>query len=507
MNVNWNRAHFYSVSPALLKPGRNVLDVRLVTSEIGKDGLSRVYIGSDTDLRPDFETRRFHQLTFPWIQNGINAFLIVFLSLYWVLRRERSELIFFALALACWSGRNLIYLQWHAAPLSDAALDLIQMQLFNGVFALLALFAVRYIEVRSRLVDTSALALLLLPLAMELMTPDSVRGTLRFFTYQFANVMGVGVCILLGRHAWKSHRLEHILLFTAASAMVLIGARDVMAVSNQLGFESLYLLQYGALPLFLAMGWALLKRLLDSVREAEGLNRSLEARVEEKHRELEQNYARINDIERQSAVADERARVMQDMHDGLGSQLMTTLALVENRVLSQQEVAESLRGCIDDMRLTIDSMQPEDNDLASLLGNLRYRLEPRLNAAGIDMEWKVGELSPLTNAGPHALLQVMRIVQEAITNVLKHAGANRVRIETWETVSEARLIISDNGTKGDRSQPSMPGGASLQHRRGRGISNMQNRARALGAYIEHAHHEEGHSVELVFNLSPEQKGD
>ncbi len=498
---NWNRTHYYPISPALLKAGRNVLDIRLVTSEIGKDGLSRVYVGADMDLRPTFEMRQFHQLTFPWIQNGINAFLIIFLSLYWVLRRERSELLYFALALACWSGRNLLHLQWHAVPMSDALLDLLQMQLFNGVFALLAMFAVRYINVRSRLVEVAAVILLVLPFLLEIVGPGSLTGWLRFGTYQFANVMGIMVCLLLGRHAWQSRRLEHILLFLAASAMVLIGARDVLAVANNFGFETLYWLQYAALPLFLAMGWALLKRLLDSVREVEQLNRSLEARVEEKHRELEDNYARINDIERQSAVADERARVMQDMHDGLGSQLMTTLALVENRVLTQKEVAESLRGCIDDMRLTIDSMQPEDNDLASLLGNLRYRLEPRLNAAGIDMEWKVGELSPLKQVGPHALLQVMRIVQEAITNVLKHSGANRVRIETWESPREARLIISDNGTKGDRSQPSLPGGASLQHRRGRGISNMQNRAQALGAYIEHVHHEEGHSVELVFNLA------
>jgi signal transduction histidine kinase len=248
------------------------------------------------------------------------------------------------------------------------------------------------------------------------------------------------------------------------------------------------------------MGWALLKRLLDSVQEAEGLNRSLEARVEEKHRELEQNYSRLNDIERQTAVAGERARMMQDMHDGLGSQLMTTLALVENRSLTQQEVAEALRGCIDDMRLTIDSLQPDDNDLASLLGNLRYRLEPRLKAAGIDLEWKVGELSPLAGAGPHALLQVLRIMQEAFTNVLKHSGATRVRVETRETRTEARLIVADNGTCGDRSQPSIRNGAAGP-RRGRGLSNMQSRAQTLGARIERDHHEEGHSVELVFDLT------
>lgn len=494
---NWNRTHFYTVSETLLRPGENIIDIRLVTSEVGKDGLSRVFFGADTDLRPSFELRHFHQQTFPWIQNGINAFLIVFLTLYWILRPERSEHLFFALALVCWSVRNLVYLQWHAPPISDAALDLLQMQLFNGVFALLALFSVRYIAARARWVDVAAVALLTLPLLLEWLLPDAVQGWVRFLTYQFANLMGVGVCVLLGLHAWRGRRTEHVLLFLAASAMVFIGARDVLAVQNKLGFEALYLLQYAALPLFLTMGWALLKRLLDSVREVELLNRSLEARVEDKHRELEQNYARLNAIERQAAVADERQRVMQDMHDGMGSQLMTTLALVENRELSQREVAEALRGCIDDMRLTIDSMQPEDNDLASLLGNLRYRLEPRLKAAGIDLEWKVGELSPLAAAGPHALLQVLRIMQEAFTNVLKHSGATRVRVETRESDAEARLIVSDNGTLADRSQPIVAEATGMQ-RRGRGLSNMQSRAHSLGARIERYQDDDGHSIELVF---------
>ncbi|MBL8516669.1 MAG: hypothetical protein JNM76_06840 [Betaproteobacteria bacterium] len=498
---NWNRAHFFAVSETVLKPGENVIDIRLVTSAVGKDGLSRVFFGADTDLRPEFDLRRFHQLTFPWIQNGINAFLIVFLTLYWILRPDRAEHLFFALALLCWSARNMLYLQWHAPPMDDATLDLLQMQLFNGVFALLALFSVRYIEARSRWVDAAAVALLTVPLLLEWLLPASAQGWVRFFTYQFANLMGVGVCVLLGLHAWRGRRPEHVLLFLAATAMVVIGARDVLAVQNKLGFEAIYLLQYAALPLFLTMGWALLKRLLDSVKEAELLNRSLEARVEEKHRELEHNYNRINDIERQSAVAGERARMMQDMHDGLGSQLMTTLALVENRSLNQQEVAEALRGCIDDMRLTIDSLQPDDNDLASLLGNLRYRLEPRLKAAGIDLEWKVGELSPLVGAGPHALLQVMRIVQEAFTNVLKHSGATRVRVETRETPAEARLIVADNGKRGDRSQPvSVAPDAATALRRGRGLSNMQARAQALGARIERGQHDEGHTVSLVFNL-------
>jgi signal transduction histidine kinase len=488
---NWNRTHYYPISPNTLRAGTNLIEIRLSTSEVGKDGLSTVHLGPDEALRPTYEARRFHQITFPWIQNGINLFLAVFVFMLWFLRRERTEYLFFALALVCWTARNLVYLQTHNLDISDMALDMLQAQLFNGVFAFLALFSVRFIGVRSRTTDIVAIALFVVPPVLALVLPASQLSALRLGAYAIANVMGLGVCVLLGRAAWQTRSAASILLFVAAVVMVLIGARDVSAVTNKFGFEALYYLQYAALPLFLAIGWGLLRRLLDSLREVETLNRSLEARVAEKHVELETNYARLHEIERAAAVAEERARVMRDMHDGMGSQLMTTLALVENKRLEQAEVVEALRGCIDDMRLTIDSLQPDDSDLVSLLGNLRYRLEPRLQAAGIELDWRVADLPPLDYAGPHALLQVLRIVQEAFTNVLKHSGANRVVVEAHLDAQGARLSISDNG----RGIGASGNGAS---RGGRGLANMQQRARGIGAELEIRSVPGNHCVELRF---------
>jgi signal transduction histidine kinase len=486
---NWNRAHYYPISPNTLRAGTNLIEIRLATSEVGKDGLSTVHLGPDEALRPTYEARRFHQITFPWIQNGINLFLAVFVFMLWFLRRERTEYLFFALALLCWTARNLVYLQSHSLDISDVALDMLQGQLFNGVFAFLALFSVRFIGVRSRITDAIATALFVVPPLLALVLPASHLGALRLGSYAVANLMGIGVCVLLGHAAWKTRSAASVLLFFAAVVMVLIGARDASAVTNKFGFEALYYLQYAALPLFFAIGWGLLRRLLDSLREVENLNRSLEARVAEKHVELETNYARLHEIERAAAVAEERARVMRDMHDGMGSQLMTTLALVENKRLEQREVVEALRGCIDDMRLTIDSLQPDDSDLVSLLGNLRYRLEPRLQAAGIELDWRVADLPPLDYAGPHALLQVLRIVQEAFTNVLKHSGATRVLVEARQEAQGATLAITDNG----RGMTERTGGNGR-----RGLTNMQLRARGIGAELEIRSAPGNHCVELRF---------
>ena len=59
-------------------------------------------------------------------------------------------------------------------------------------------------------------------------------------------------------------------------------------------------------------GWVILGRLVDTHRQTVALNRDLERRVDEKHRELEANYRRVARLERQHAVAEERERLMRE---------------------------------------------------------------------------------------------------------------------------------------------------------------------------------------------------
>ena len=104
------------------------------------------------------------------------------------------------------------------------------------------------------------------------------------------------------------------------------------------------------------------------------------------------------------ASAQERQRIMQDMHDGLGSQLLSSLMLVERGAMSNEQVAQILRESIDDMRLAIDALAAEDSDLLAALGNMRFRMEPRLKGAGMDLQWDVA-ISARSRLDPKAVLR------------------------------------------------------------------------------------------------------
>ena len=92
-------------------------------------------------------------------------------------------------------------------------------------------------------------------------------------------------------------------------------------------------------PLFFVMGWIVTRRFARSLTDAERLNAELERRVETKRAEIASNAEQVQALTRQQALADERRRIMSDMHDGIGGQLISTLSLVEHGDASKEDLS------------------------------------------------------------------------------------------------------------------------------------------------------------------------
>lgn len=101
--------------------------------------------------------------------------------------------------------------------------------------------------------------------------------------------------------------------------------------------------------------------------------------------------------------------------------------------------------------MAVDALQPVEDDLATVIATLRYRLQPRLTQAGIEIEWLVEELPKVFNLTPRFILEVQRILLEALTNVIGHANADKVTISARVFNREAdrpsyiRLRKENNG--------------------------------------------------------------
>jgi signal transduction histidine kinase len=282
----------------------------------------------------------------------------------------------------------------------------------------------------------------------------------------------------LARHAMTTPNfLIKSIVFAIAIALG-AAVHDFLVFVGVLPYGSPELLNIATPVLLIALGAALIDRFVRSLADVEKTNTELESRIHEREQLLKRNFDRLRESERVKASAQERQRIMQDMHDGLGSQLLSSLMLVERGALTNEQVAQILRESIDDMRLAIDALAAENSDLLSALGNMRFRMEPRLKAAGMELQWDARGLPEEVDIDPDSVLPVLRIVQEALTNAIKHSRARAVRVTLGVDHDGDSQWLSIRVTDNGRGLAANAAGS------GRGMLNMRNRAGKIGALLK-----------------------
>jgi signal transduction histidine kinase len=109
-----------------------------------------------------------------------------------------------------------------------------------------------------------------------------------------------------------------------------------------------------------------------------------------------------------------------------------------------------------------------------LLDSLRFRLAPRLQAAGVQLDWQVEcEVAPQPWMDAPRALHLLRVVQEALANAVRHAGATRVLLKVQAQGAGVAVAVIDDGRGIDAA-------AGLA---GHGLASMRRRAALLGATL------------------------
>ncbi|MEP7083310.1 MAG: sensor histidine kinase [Betaproteobacteria bacterium] len=479
---NWNRPLYFLIPPGLLKDGVNRIHVRVRGYPDLDGGLTAPVIAPDTELEDEYERALFWRIILAQTTSLLIVAVGIFMLMLWVRRRQDAAFGYFGFASLLWAFYTAdLYVR--DIPIPTFYWELAIRSAFHGFALLLALFAIQYVagsqggwrKVRLLLWATIAV----IP-ATFLMGEAGALFVLSNFWHAvtFTAVSVATLAALLT--AWRRRNWEALILIGIGFLTIAFALHDVLMKGGWIADDRVNLLMYAAPPLFLGIGWLLTDRFIRTLAEVETLNRELEARVAEKTVALEANFSRLAQAEKLHALAEERQRLMRDMHDGVGGQLITALAALEGGKTAPADVAQIVRECIDDLRLVIDSMEPVDDDLLTLLGSLRYRLEPRLKAAGIRLVWQVRELPPLPNLTPRNVLHILRVLQEALTNVLKHAQAQRITVTTeMDALAGAALItVADDGHGFETESVIAPG-----KRSGRGLGNMRRRSEAVGGNL------------------------
>jgi len=496
---NWNRPLLFEIPVSLLQPGVNTLAIRLKADPPGSGLLGKVYFGDRSLLEPVYQQRFFIRVNLVWgIVIGLTL-LFLFFGAVWLMRPQETMYGWFALIELVWVFQTLNFLLVDI-PFSAPLWDWLTRY---GCLCLLVSFSIifvnRYIGRPQPRVE-AGFALVYATVMLGLLIIDT--ETFYLLGRRIMSPFLLVGALYLSYRLWYAFRTdrkpEYGLVLLTALVTTVFSASDAL-MANQLwsrlhGFSK----QYGALLETMIFSWFLIRRFVNALNEAETLSRELEQRVQEKHRELEDNYRKLRDLERERALSEERERLMQDMHDGVGGQLVGALTMLDRDHLSVAQIRDHLRNSLTDLRMMIDSLDPEIQDLPTLLGTLRLRLRQQLEAAQVKLLWQVTDLPLINNFGPRKALHVIRIVQEAITNSLKHSGAQTIRVSTGESLNTAGqagiwLEVADDGAGLKKESLTVQDG-------GRGLANMRARTASLDAKLTVNSSDQGTLVRLWLPL-------
>lgn len=236
----------------------------------------------------------------------------------------------------------------------------------------------------------------------------------------------------------------------------------------------------------------------EALRESDvklrSLNEQLEVRVRDRTRELEAEVherrageVRIKNLLRQLVNAEEqqRRRVARELHDTFGQQLAAlhvNIEVLRSRVdgdPTMRENIERMRETFDRLNSSVDflawELRPPSLDMLGLDAALGSFVKEWSQQFGVEAVYEGIAVSGL-RLDAEAEINLYRIFQEALQNVHKHAGADRVNVVFERCDGQVVLIIEDNGIGYD-SDPHDNG-------RGMGLINIQERASLIGGIVE-----------------------
>ncbi len=481
---DYAKSPHYVPIPTQLLERENVFRVQLRADGGRRGGLATLLVGPAREVRPLYaEAFRFRLVAS--LAVTIFSLIVGALALVlWATQTDPAQLqtdrrdpvyLFAAVAEICWALR-VGDIAIESPPLPWPIWGVVVTTAFAGWFCCIALFCHRVAGwhlhrsmpwVRGVLATLFASAIVASTLTFLLKQPVYLTlwlgaANLLFVTYAAVYLWG----------AVRRPNMAHLLVAIAGTLNVLMGVRDWVTIRISGSYGDNTWIRYSSVLFGLALGYIVISRFRAASGQARDLTANLATRVADKEQELVQTYQRVEQLAREQERTAERTRILRDMHDGVGAHLSTAIRQLQSGKANSEDVLQTLRYTLDQLKLSIDAMHLLPGDIASLLANLRYRLEPRFAASDIELQWVVGKLEPLAHVDANAMRQLQFMVFEALSNVLQHSHATTLAIEADMAGSGVCLRIVDNGRGFDAALPPR-----------KGLLSMRERATAIGVVV------------------------
>ncbi|WP_349962576.1 ATP-binding protein [Rhizobium sp. ZPR3] len=478
----WNRPLYLTIPAETLHPGDNEIVISVTGVANSRAGLSESYFGPKDPLHQAYRLRWLFQvdllgvanltvivlaipLLFSWLRDpaaSANYGLFSAGSILFGLRNFHGFLDFLPMSIEYW---------W---PLVSASL--------GWSLGFIWVFLLRFSDCRwPRFEAALTMFTIAGSIVLFLIPTDHFMALSPWLWYVPELLIGLFCVGVFTYRAISKPTLHRIILLSGVLGQIGPAVHDVLWIGGVGSFSSMLWMAL-SFPVTLILTSVLLADDMARTRAAlSSVNKVLEARVAAARQDLEVLYESRRVTEREAIGTEERLRLMRDMHDGVGTRLSLLLSGLTQGEISTHEVEDAVRASLEELHLLLDARGPSTVTLIDALANLRYRLGPRLTAVGVETRWEIGPEAEDLVLSAEATLHVLRIIQECITNSVRHGQAKIVTLKIMcpnkvsrnSDLSSCVVLVIDDGIGIDNATAATKGG-------GRGLVNIKARADALG---------------------------
>ncbi len=192
---------------------------------------------------------------------------------------------------------------------------------------------------------------------------------------------------------------------------------------------------------------------------------------------------RLERLEREHAMENERRRIAQDLHDDLGASLTEIGLFAESSVAATPEetrremdfLAQRARSLVRSLDAVVWAVNPANDSLDELATYMGEFFQDLFASSAISARLDVASQIPRHPLAAEERSNLFLAAKEAMNNVLKHSGATEAWLRITLSGDEFQVVIEDNGRGFDVGNPGS--------RKGNGLTNMQSRLRKSGGAI------------------------
>ncbi|NNH87670.1 ATP-binding protein [Acinetobacter terrae] len=483
LSKSWNMPRYWILPIAGLRSNENEILIYVKGLAFQFPGLGTISFNNVQSNYEIHQSKIWNRRTLFQINIILSITFGIICFVIWLLRPKETTFGWFALSSLLWVLfiSNVLVTETFPYPTSIMATQA-NLAFFVLYIVSFCIYLLRFIRTRLAKIEASIYFATGLAIACIFFTPQQFI----YFVFPLIFLIYVGLffftCVYISYCAIKSRRADYIFLAICLIGICSFAVLDILLLLSESTADARPLSPYSSPIITFFVVVILGTRLTRNVKKIETFNTALEVKVKQVGEDLSSSLNEKHQLELENVRLQERIHLSHDLHDGLGASLVRSMILVDQSAhnIPNQQFLSMLKLLRDDLRQIIDSGSSADNKIpvspVMWVAPVRHRFSQLMEELDIHSKWA---FSREWQAVPTALqcLTLIRVLEESLTNVIKHSQAKNVKVSmTYLVENQLILTIQDDGVGFDTDCVAQQG-LSI------GMRSMKMRLERIGAEL------------------------